>query len=62
LHNYIASQLAAKIKDRRIVVMYDPRREFAAFFEELLEGAQKQGDLSIDSARPWKIRYLDLAP
>ena len=42
LHDYIASQLAAKIGDRRIVVMYDPRREFVPFFDELLQGAPKQ--------------------
>lgn len=34
LHDYIAKQVAEKLKSRRIVVWYDPRREFAPFVAE----------------------------
>jgi hypothetical protein len=56
LHDYIASQLAAKIKGRRIVVMYDSRREFASFFEELLEGAPRQDCLSVAKVGPRSVK------
>lgn len=61
LHDYIASQLAAKIKDRRIVVVYDPRREFGPFFDELLDGASKHNGLSVVNVgpRPAKIATFD---
>lgn len=35
LHDYVAKQLADKLKSRRVVVWYDPRAEFEAFFGEL---------------------------
>jgi hypothetical protein len=35
LHDYIARQLAERIKARSVVVWYDARREFAPFVEEL---------------------------
>lgn len=35
LHDYIAKQLADKIKSRRVVVWYDERNEFAPFIAEL---------------------------
>jgi hypothetical protein len=38
LHDYIAKQIAEKLRDRRIVVMYDPREELQAFFEEACAG------------------------
>lgn len=38
LHDYVAKQLADKLKDRRIVVWYDERREFEAFVEEVRGG------------------------
>jgi hypothetical protein len=44
LHDYIAGQLAEKVKARRIVVWYDPKAEFAAFAEEL------RGASCVDSA------------
>ena len=34
LHDYIANQISERLKDRRIVVMYDPRNELSDFFEE----------------------------
>lgn len=39
LHDYIARQIADRLKDRRVVVMYDPREELRGFFDEACEGA-----------------------
>ena len=39
LFAYIAGQLAGHLKGRRVVVWYDPRREFEPFLEELAERA-----------------------
>ena len=38
LHDYVAKQLAERLKKRRIVVWYDPRAEFAAFVKEIRRG------------------------
>ncbi|MCW3699887.1 PglZ domain-containing protein [Burkholderia cenocepacia] len=35
LHDYVAKQLADKLKSRRVVVWYDERGEFQSFIEEL---------------------------
>ena len=35
LYDYISNQLADKLKARKIVVWYDPSREFAPFVAEL---------------------------
>lgn len=35
LHDYVAKQLADKIKERRVVVWYDERREFQPFVDEI---------------------------
>lgn len=35
LHEYIAATIGEKIKDRRVVVMYDEREELAPFFDEI---------------------------
>jgi hypothetical protein len=40
LYEYIAKQLADKLKSRTVVVWYDPRREFAPFVAELRGGAR----------------------
>ena len=40
LYEYIAKQLADKLKARKIVVWYDPRREFVPFVAELRGGAR----------------------
>lgn len=37
LHAHLASQLEEKLKRRRVVLFYDPRKEFTAFVEEELE-------------------------
>jgi hypothetical protein len=38
LHDYIARQISDRLKDHRIVVMYDPRKELPAFFDEACGG------------------------
>jgi hypothetical protein len=39
LHDYIARQISERLKDHRVVVMYDPRKELAMFFDEACEGS-----------------------
>lgn len=39
LHEYVAKQLADKLKKRGVVVWYDPRAEFAPFIAEIRAGA-----------------------
>jgi hypothetical protein len=36
LHDYIAGQVAERLQDRRVVVMYDKREELRPFFSELV--------------------------
>lgn len=38
LHDYVAKQLADKLKDRRVVVWYDERGEFRSFVDEVRGG------------------------
>ena len=38
LHDYVAKQLADKLKDRRVVVWYDERGEFQPFVDEVRGG------------------------
>lgn len=42
LHDYVAKQLAERLKARRVVVWYDVRREFAAFVDEIRGGPRPQ--------------------
>lgn len=44
-HRYLCQQLAEQLLKRRVVVFYDPRREFEAFFEELQEAGPGLGGL-----------------
>lgn len=44
LHDYVAKQLADKIKDRRVVVWYDERREFQPFVDEVRGAARTAKD------------------
>ena len=39
LHDYVATQLAEKLKTRKLVVWYDERCEFAPFVREVRGGA-----------------------
>jgi hypothetical protein len=43
LHDYIAQQIAEKLKSHHVVVWYDPRREFAPFVEEARGGPSLPG-------------------
>ena len=40
LHEYISRQLSEKLKARKVVVWYDPRREFAPFIAEMRGNAR----------------------
>jgi hypothetical protein len=54
LHDYVAKQLADKIKSRRVVVWYDERSEFAPFVSELRGGprtASKPVPVAVARAR-----------
>lgn len=45
LHDYVAKQLADKLKDRRVVVWYDERREFQPFVDEVRGGPRSASAL-----------------
>jgi hypothetical protein len=40
LHEYVAKQLAEKLKTKKMIVWYDARREFAPFVSEVRGGAR----------------------
>ncbi len=44
LHDYVAKQLADKIKERRVVVWYDERREFQSFVDEVRGAARTSNE------------------
>ncbi|WP_437744601.1 PglZ domain-containing protein [Sorangium sp. So ce1504] len=44
LHEYVAKQLAGKLKDRRVVVWYDERREFQPFVDEVRGGPRSASE------------------
>ena len=44
LHDYVAKQLAEKLKSRKVVVWYDVRREFAPFIAEVRGGARTSNE------------------
>jgi hypothetical protein len=46
LHEYISKQLAEKLKARKVVVWYDPRREFAPFIAEM-RGSARTSDEAV---------------
>lgn len=48
LHEYISRQLAEKLRARRVVVWYDPRREFEPFIAEL-RGAAAGKDVPVET-------------
>src|SRR5882762_1372990 len=45
LHEYVAKQLAERLKARRVLVWYDARREFASFIAEI-RGAPKAAGIA----------------
>lgn len=46
LHDYLARQLGEKLRTRKVVVWYDPRRDFAPFVDEL-RGAPAPGAAAV---------------
>ena len=46
LHDYVARQLADRLKSRKVVVWYDPRGEFAPFIEEIRSNASTDTGLT----------------
>ena len=44
LHDYVAKQLADKLKDRRVIVWYDERREFQPFVDEVRGGPRSASE------------------
>ena len=44
LQEYISKQLAEKLKAKKVVVWYDPRREFAPFIAEMRGGARTSAE------------------
>jgi hypothetical protein len=44
LHDYVAKQLADKLKERRVVVWYDPRGELQPFVDELRGGPRSASE------------------
>ena len=44
LHDYVAKQLADKLKDRRVVVWYDERGEFRPFVDEIRGGPRSASE------------------
>ena len=45
LHEYILRQLGEKLKARKVVVWYDPRREFVPFIAEMRGGARSSDEV-----------------
>lgn len=59
-HRYLDSKLEKLLKERRIVVFYDPRSEFEPFIEELQEVGKGHGGLPrvfIGETMTWLARY-----
>lgn len=55
-HEAIAGRVARHLKERRLVVFYDPRREFEAFVDALVHDAD--GDVvDIGGGGVWLLRY-----
>jgi hypothetical protein len=44
LHDYVAKQLAEKLKSRKVIVWYDARREFAPFIAETRGGGRPRSE------------------
>ena len=45
-HRYVCQQLGERLLKRRVVVFYDPRCEFQAFFDELQEAGPGLGGVA----------------
>ena len=65
LHDYVAKQLAEKLKSQEVVVWYDARREFAPFVDEVRGGARTGERAGARVGRrhrraPRRVRGLDV--
>lgn len=56
-HLEIAGRVERHLKERRLVVFYDPRREFGPLVDVLLANATGEGDVEIGSTRAWLRRF-----
>jgi hypothetical protein len=61
LHDYIAELLADKLKAKKIVVWYDPRREFAAFIAEVRGGLNFPGAVAQVSVGDASVQLAEYA-
>jgi hypothetical protein len=60
LHDYIAKQLAEKLKSRKVLVWYDMRREFAPFIAEVRGGVRTTDDavtVTINGSSAYLVEY-----
>jgi hypothetical protein len=63
LHDYVAKQLADKLKDRRVVVWYDERGDFRPFVDEVRGGPRaieraRRGGCRGHQGEPCRVRGL----
>lgn len=49
----IAGRIERHLKERRLVVFYDPRREFEPFVQDLLDNAGGAGEVGLGATRAW---------
>jgi hypothetical protein len=60
LHDYVAKQLGERLKQRKVVVWYDVRREFAPFIAELRGGPRAGSEpvtVSVEASPVWLAEY-----
>jgi hypothetical protein len=61
LHDYVAKQLADKLKSRRVVVWYDERREFQPFVDEVRGGPRASSEPAAVSVGGANARLAEYA-
>ncbi len=61
LHDYVAKQLAEKLKDRRVVVWYDERGEFQPFVDEVRGGPRAASEPVVVSVAGMKASLAEYA-
>lgn len=61
LHDYVAKQLAEKIKASSVIVWYDERSEFAPFVRELRGGARSSSELELVSLAGSSVYLAEFA-
>lgn len=59
LHDYLAKQLADKLKDRRVVIWYDERGEFRPFVDELRGGPRVTSESAPVVVAGTKARFAE---